>query len=445
MPIGKEIEWIRGVTVINPETGALLKDYDIRIKKGIIRRIEPSKGVDPQSDIDGTGLYAIPGLIDTHVHSIGFLTEDIPGLLDLRWIFRQQRKNLAFYLRSGVTTIRDMGSALKLIGKYSRNAALLKIQSPRIIYAGPMFTVPHGYPHYVPDGPFLIRWYAGLIRVNLKEEQGAVQAYKMVDKVVAGGARAIKVMYQSEQYDDARTKIPIISLSLLRAIVERAHFHNIPVGIHHTYRKDLQKLLESDIPFDSIEHITTDEHLSSDEIKNIVQRGVSISTTLMTYGILYHADELAELVQKEPERFEEKPRSFLMEMAEAARSEKDELLDLMSRNYMETSSKIMADNLKKLLTAGAKLVYATDSGIMSPTGVPHWELNDMVQAGMNKLDALKAVTSIAADVIRTPELGRLEVNKIADIVLLRGNPLENIEAVGDVAAVIRDGYLLHKN
>ena len=119
-------------------------------------------------------------------------------------------------------------------------------------------------------------------------------------------------------------------------------------------------------------------------------------------------------------------------------------VSLMSRNYMNSAPKFMSANHKKLSEAGVKIVYATDSGIMTPSGVPHWELKDMVQAGMSNLDALKAVTCIAADVIDRPELGRLEPNKIADIVLLRANPLEDLEAIRDVAAVIRDGYLVHK-
>ncbi|NVM29587.1 MAG: amidohydrolase family protein [Candidatus Helarchaeota archaeon] len=435
----REIKGIHSVTIINPESGEAIEDCDIQIEKGIIFSIKLSKGTPPEDYLNGTGLYAIPGLIDTHVHSLGFVNEDLPSIFDLRWIFRQQRNNLAYYLRSGVTTIRDMGSATKLIRSYSRRAARFKIQSPRIIYAGPMFTVKGGYPHYVPRVPFYIRWFAGLIRIDCKNEK---HAQEMVDKVVAAGARIIKVMYQSEEYDDERTKIPIISLSIIRAIVERAHFHNIPVGIHHTYRKDLQELLKTDIPFDSLEHLTTDEHLSDGEIKNLVQRGVSNSTTFTAYSFVYHGDELEALIQQEPKRFEKKSIQFLQKMCQAIRSG-GEPLRIMSRNYLNSAPKFMRANLKKSLDAGVKIVYATDSGISVPSGIPHWELKDMVQAGMTNLDALKAATCVAADVIDMPELGRLEPNKIADIVLLRGNPLEKIETVKDVAAVIRDGYLVH--
>ncbi len=436
----KKLEGIHSVTVLNPETGEAIEDCDIEIVNGFIFSIKVSKGTPPPDYLNGTGLYAIPGLIDTHVHSLGFLCEDIPNIFDLRWIFRQQRNNLASYLRSGVTTIRDMGSATKLIRSYRRKATKLKVLSPRILYAGPMFTAKGAYPHYVPPGPFYIRWFAGLIRVDCKDEKHAKQ---MVDKTVAAGARCIKVMYQSAEYDDARTKIPIISLSVVRAIVERAHFHNIPVGIHHTFRKDLQQLLETDIPFDSLEHLTTDEHLNNEEIKNLEQRGISNSTTLMTYGIVYHVDELEALIQQEPERFEKKPLEYLQQMCQAIRSG-GQPVSLMSRNYMDTAPKFMSANLKKLFEAGVKIVYATDSGIMTPAGVGYWELKDMVQAGMSNLDALKAVTCVAADVIDRPELGRLEPSKIADIVLLHENPLDNLETIRNVVAVIRDGYLVHK-
>jgi imidazolonepropionase-like amidohydrolase len=285
--------------------------------------------------------------------------------------------------------------------------------------------------------------FAGIIRADMKEVEGEAYARKIVDKVVAGGARCIKVMYQSEDYTDERKKLPIVPLSLIGVIVDRAHFHSVPVAIHHAYRKDLQNLLDSNIPFDSIEHITTDEELSNAEVKKCVERGAAISSTLSTYGIVYHGDELEALIQNEQERFEKKPIAYFERMIEAIRSG-GEPNGIMSRSYMDNALKFMSKNLKKLLDAGVKIVFGTDTGVMSPTGCPHWELEDMVKAGMKPLDALKSATSIAADVIHMPELGRLRSNKIADIVLLRKNPLENIGAVEQIAAVIRDGYLIHK-
>jgi imidazolonepropionase-like amidohydrolase len=438
----REVPVIHSATVINPNSGEVLTDHDIYIERGIITKIEPSKqGVAPKG-LDATGLFAIPGLIDSHVHSLGFMDEDIPGIFDLRWMFRQQTRNLTAYLHSGVTTIRDMGSALYLIRNKSRNSAHLKIEAPRILYAGPLFTVPQGYPHYLPHLPFFLEWITGPVRIDLKEKSGASQVETQVDKVVAAGASCIKVGYQSEKYDETHTKIPIISLPLLDMLVRYAHKHGRPVAIHHTFRKDLQNLLSSDIPFDSLEHLTTDEELSNEEVENIVQRGIPVSTTLSTYGIIHHVDELEALIHQEPERFEPKPTRFFQQMFDAVRTDGTPMRN-MTKNYLKTALGFMSRNLKKLMTTGGKIVFATDTGIMSPPGCPLWELKDMIRAGMTPLETLKSATNIAADVIGMPELGRLELNKVADIVFLHKNPLENIKAVGDVAAVIRDGFLVY--
>lgn len=434
---------IHSVTVINPSSGEILKEHDIYIEKGIITSIEPSKQGRATKGLDATGLFAIPGLIDSHVHSLGFQDEDIPGIFDLRWMFRQQTKNLVAYLRSGVTTIRDMGSALYLIRNKSRNSAQLKILAPRILYAGPLFTVPQGYPHYLPHLPFFLEWITGPVRIDLKEKNGASQVEMQLEKVVAAGASCIKVGYQSEKYDENHTEIPIITVPLLDRLVRCAHKYRRPVAIHHAFRKDLQNLLASEIPFDSLEHLTTDAELSNEEVATIVQRGIPVSTTLSTYGIIHHVDELEALINLEPERFEPKPIRFFQHMYDAVRSDGIPMRN-MTKEYLKTALGFMSRNLRKLMTAGGRIVFATDTGIMSPPGCPSWELKDMVRAGMKPLDALKAATSIAADVIGMPELGRLEPNTVADIVLLHKNPLENVEAVGDVAAVIRDGFLVYE-
>jgi cytosine/adenosine deaminase-related metal-dependent hydrolase len=90
----KKINAIRSVTVIKPEKGDVLKDYDVFIEGRQITGIEPTDEKVVSESLDGSGLYAIPGLINTHVHCLGFLDEDIPGLLDMGWIFKQHSKNL---------------------------------------------------------------------------------------------------------------------------------------------------------------------------------------------------------------------------------------------------------------------------------------------------------------------------------------------------------------
>ncbi|MFH1539903.1 MAG: amidohydrolase family protein, partial [bacterium] len=163
MPIGKPTRRISGVTVIKPGTGEVIENQDILIDGGRIKEIEPAGNSKIKSAVDGEGLFAIPGLIDTHVHTLGLFTENLPGPFDIGWIVRQHLKNLAGFLRSGVTTIRDVGAPANLIRLLSRRAERFAIKSPRIFFAGPVLTVPGGYPYFVPDSQVALEYLTGPI------------------------------------------------------------------------------------------------------------------------------------------------------------------------------------------------------------------------------------------------------------------------------------------
>ena len=445
MSLEKEVNKIKSITVINPESSEILENHDIIIKNGRIESIETSKSNTTDKGLEGNNLYALPGLIDSHVHCLSFLHEEVPNLFDLGWVLRQQHKNLSAYIQSGVTTIRDMGSTLKLIRKRSQKAIEFKIESPKILYAGPLFTVPQGYPYFIEKIPKIIEWIAGPLRIDLKGVNSETQARTKVDMVAKMGASCIKIAYQSVKYDDDNSEIPIIPISVIRVIVDQAHKHKLPVAIHCCYRKDFQELLEiPDIPYDSQEHLVIDEPLSNNEIKRFAERNIPISTTLMTYGVIDHVDKLDYLINNEPERFEKKPLEFLHRSVKKLRSG-EEVSFFIGRRCIDTGSKFMRENLKKFKDAGVTIVCATDSaGAITPAGRIYWELLDMVRAGMTPMEALNTATSIAADVIGFPELGRLKKGAIADIALFEKNPLEDIENISKVAAVIRDGCLIYK-
>lgn len=440
MPIGKPIKKVSNVTVINPDTGEVVEDQDILIDGDRIGGIEQAGDSKVKDGIDGEGLFAIPGLIDTHVHSLGLFTEKMPGPLDIGWVARQQLKNLAYFLRGGVTTIRDMAAPINLIRFFSGRAEGFAIKSPRIIYAGPMLTVRGGYPYFVPEDPVLLERIMGAVRVPLRNN---THARRTVDRLAARGVNCIKAGFQSEKYDDERSPIPLMPLDRLRAIIDRARERGVPVAVHHVYRKDLQKIL--DLPFDSLEHVTIDEVLSDEEVERIARKKIPVSATFMAYGIIDYLDRLEHLLLNEPERFEKEPGRFLAHACKSIRDGKS-ATRFIGMKCIKRGSTVMRKNLKLLFDAGVPIVNGTDSGgAITPTGCPHWELIDMVRAGLSPLDALRTATTTASRVINRPGLGVLEPGATADVVLLRANPLENIEAVGDVAAVVRDGRLVHKD
>lgn len=438
----RSIGTIAGVDVVDVVDGDVLHGQNIRIVGGHIASID-DVGERPESRREGTilpghGLYAIPGLIDTHVHAMGLLVDTLPTAADLPWMVRQQRHNLRSFLKAGVTTIRDMGAPLKLIKWYAALARIGVIESPRILASGPVLTVAGGYPDFVPTTPKGLEITLGPIRIDLKS---LGHARWVVRRLAAAKVDCVKVCYQTAKYDDARTALPALPLPFMEAVVEEAKSLGVKVAIHAIYRNDSGVV--SSLACDSIEHLPIDEVMTDEVVRRIARRHVPISTTMMTYGIIDHVAHLGELAARPEGRLEPKPATFLGRVAAAIESGA-EVTPLIGRAVIDTGATVMRQNLAKLREAGALICYGTDSGgAITPPGFPHWELQAMVEAGLSPREALQTATTTAADVLGLEGHGRLTAGSIADVVLLRGDPLDDVSAVGEVAAVIQGGRLVH--
>jgi imidazolonepropionase-like amidohydrolase len=94
--------------------------------------------------------------------------------------------------------------------------------------------------------------------------------------------------------------------------------------------------------------------------------------------------------------------------------------------------------------AGVKIAFGTDSGV-SPHGQNAREFAYMVEAGMPPMEAIQSATRVAAELLRIQEdLGTLEVGKIADLVAVLGNPLEDITVLEEVVFVMKEGVVYKK-
>lgn len=442
----KELRSIRGVRLVGLEDSAKqAESQPVRIdlvghRIGQIRADGGRATMPAATSFDGRGLYAMPGLIDGHVHALGFLSSEVPGPFDLPWVFRQQKRNLAALIRSGITTARDMGAPLKLVRRLSREASRFEMPAPRLLYAGPMLTTPGGYPHYLGKLPLPIRVATGPIRVELNS---AVAARRAVEEVAAAGASCVKMAYQSAGYDDGRTPLPVLPKATMLAVIEEAHRLGLKVALHNVYLKDLRAL--ADVPFDSLEHVPIDDPMTESDIASFAQRGIPVSSTLGAYGMLDHIDDLAEAVENDDFRFEPKPRRFLRATYKSLRRGVVPH-ELFGDEMVKTGARWMRVNLRGLHEAGVRTVFGTDtgSGIGLP-GCPVWEFRQLERAGFSRREILQSATSIAAEAIGRPELGHLKAGSTADILLLRRNPLDSIEAIVEVAAVIRDGRLVFES
>jgi len=126
---------------------------------------------------------------------------------------------------------------------------------------------------------------------------------------------------------------------------------------------------------------------------------------------------------------------------------KKQNLELM-RNRMRTLFRDLIKSLNWIRNAGIPIVAGSDMGnFLTFPGISlHRELELLVKAGLSRIDAIKAATRNAAKLLGVEnKLGTVEKGKLADIIIINGNPLSNISEIRKIEMVIRDGQILDLN
>ncbi len=194
--------------------------------------------------IDGRGLFALPGLIDLHVH----------GLVD--------EKTLFSFLRNGVTSVRDLASDVfeAIAWKAKEQSGLTA--APRLFVSGPVLTCPRGYPENV-WGPKISA-----------PVQGRYQSQEMVKKLAGMGVDIIKLGMEHELG-------PCLSETEVSAIVTAAHAHSKRVTVHITNEEDFEVCVKCGV--DEVAHIPA-RPVSDDLWKEAIKKRIVIVPTLHAHA-----------------------------------------------------------------------------------------------------------------------------------------------------------------
>lgn len=431
------------VRLVDPETGKTdERESDVLIEKGRIARVAASGEIPPQgfTIIEGEGRFALPGLIDCHVHSCGFFMTEIPGLKDFSWLLKQIGLNYRATLRSGVTTFRDMGAPLTLIMMMKDRSRDPRRGYPKLVCSGPILTVVNGYPPHVPPDEAWMRALLGPLRVELA---GPADAAKWVDRLAERGVDWIKIGYSSMKYDAARSPLSVPDPELFRAVVDRAHQRNLPVAVHHTWLKDLQKLV--DLPFDTLEHLTGDKDIDPATLDKMAERNLPVTTNLEVFDLLDHPEKLLARIEADQAPLLLKPKKAMIKLLHDIQTGDDlyvlkpPILLFGIKSLLGTAAQ-EERNLKLLAEHGVMIGAATDAGLPLPFGSLPEEMCHMARAGLSPAAVLRAATSDAARLLRLDDVGRVKQGFAADLVLYDSDPLADIEAVKSPAMVIRDGF-----
>ena len=433
---------IRNIRLVDLDKGHTPEQpSDITIEKGRIFRIAPAGAIplDGLKVIDGRGRFALPGLIDCHIHICGIFLTELPRISDFTWLTRQICLNHRAHLRSGVTLVRDMMAPLR-ISLFFRSLSEDPCSGfPRVLCAGPMLTVAEGYPPYVPKDRFLHRVSTGPLRLELENNKDAVL---WVDRLARAGVDWIKLGFQSAAFDTARTPISKPSVELFRTIVDRAHHHDLPVAVHHYWLQDLRELVE--LPFDTLEHITEDGDIDDSTLDKMAERELPVTTDLEQSAFSHEPHKYLQMIDQGTAHLLPKPRRHLERLLRDVAAGRDVYglkprRKLMELQFIKEMLFQKMRNLKKLSDHHIRIGAATDSGVHMCMGLLPHELCRMVRAGMSNAQVLRAATINAAKLLRIHDVGRINPGFRGDLVLYEDDPLEEIETIKKPEFVMRDG------
>ncbi len=255
-------------------------------------------------------------------------------------------------------------------------------QNARLVAVGPMVTTPGGYPGF------------GLFVTSPDD------ARRKVDGLIDDGADLIKIPIEDNLQG---RRWPMLSEEEIMAIVDTAHTRGRPVSAHISRARHLEIAIETGV--DDVAHMIVDR-LPDDLITSMIERDMYWEPTL-------------------------------------------ELWQCVRQKHGVAWDKTAIENLRRFAAAGGKVALGTDFAGYTcdfELGIPLTEIGMMQQAGMTPMQIIVAATKHAAHVSnREQELGTLEVGKIADIIVVDGNPLDDMAVLKNVRMVIHNGGIIRQD
>lgn len=399
---------LRSARLLDVDKGDLIEPGELLIEGDRIAQVAPQGGQSVDRVIELGDLTLLPGLMDMEVNlllggpnhaSPLNAVQDDPAVRTLRAVANARRT-----LRAGFTTVRNLGLFVQT-GGLLLDVALMKaidfgwIEGPRIVPAGHAITPTGGHLD-----PTMFQAFAPHIMPLTVEEgiaDGVSEVRKAVRYQIKHGAQLIKVCASggvmshtgpagAQQYSNEE----------LEAIADEAHRAGLRVAAHAHGDAGIRAAIEAGI--DCIEHGSL---MSDETLALLIERGTFlVATTYLADGMdVSHA--APELQAKAAEVF---PRA--------------------------------KETIRKAIERGARIACGTDAPAI-PHGRNAKELIALVDRGMTPLQAIRAATTVSAELIDVEDRGRLEPGLLADVIGVPGNPLVDISTTENVRFVMKGGQV----
>ena len=381
---------IVGATIIDGNGGEPVVNGIVLIKGNIIEAAGSAAKINIPQDaeiVDAKGMYILPGFIDAHFH-----LDNMRGLP-------------ALFLQHGVTSVRDPGAWIEEYDGERKSGKMI----PRLFLAGPHLDAPGpAYPH----DAYIVR--------------DSLEAVNAVERQINQGASVIKVYFR-------------LSPGLIHNVCTAAHKRGIPVTAHLEITEAMEAI---ECGLDGVEHITSfglslipkqegekyrqkvwADNNARKEGRYDVWSSLDINSKM--------ADSLTRYVARKGTFISPTLGAFEYRTGK----EKTDSIKLLAFNNMKAFT-------GKLKNAGARIVLGSHSNIEYAElgwAFQH-EMELLVHSGMSNMQVIVAATMENARYFKIDhKLGSIEKGKIADLVLLKGNPLQDIKAAYQVSKVMLNG------
>jgi imidazolonepropionase-like amidohydrolase/ABC-type multidrug transport system permease subunit len=423
--------------------GKVIENGAVLVRDGKIAAIYEGTAPDPDQlkaeVVEGAGKTLLPGLIDTHIHlavSGGISTDSQDNDFE-----KNMQRSAAALLYSGVTAARSVGDGLDASLKLRKSLADGARLGSQLFVCGPMFTAEGGH------GTEFVEHLPGAIKDNVKAQlvrtpKTPEEARKQVRELKARGVDGVKAILEAGWGDGML--YDRLDLLLVRAVSEEAHAQHLPLATHTGDARDVADAVE--IGSASVEHGSWRDEIPDRLLERMAADGVYLDPTLGVAEayVLYFggkADVLNHsLVQQVVSaRLLKGTREFVASGKGA---------DLAKAELFHRALDTARSNLLRAWKAGVPLVMGSDSGNPMVFHGPslHRELQLWVEAGIPVTAALQAATVNAAKLLgATARIGAIRQGMDADLLLVDGNPLQEIAATERISLVVFKGERIRRS
>jgi imidazolonepropionase-like amidohydrolase len=398
-----QVTVVRAARMLDVVTGQIVQPAVIVIDRDHIQAVNPATVPSGGTTIDLGDLTLLPGLMDLHTH----LTFDLEG----NWVERAVTDGPADEavrgvwharqtLMAGFTTVRNLGSGGFSDIALSKGIEAGMIDGPRIIGAGHAMGITGGHCDDTGHAP----------GVNERDyttgvADGVDDFIKATRYQIKHGARVIKICATAGVLSfDATVGAQQMSEAEMRAVVEEAARHGLKVAAHSHGSEGILAAVRAGVA--SIEHGSM---LTDEIIRLMKEKGTYLVPTMALLDAI-KVDELPPPIRAKAEK----------------------IFPLARESH------------RRAIQAGVKVAFGTDAGVLKH-GTNALEFSSLVARGMTPIAAIRTATLNAADLLGVDDRGVIANGKLADLIAVSGNPLDDVRVLQDVKFVMKGGKVYKRS